>query len=110
MFLSLDHEGFITALCARSRLDLLKPLELELLTGLGLRNLAANGIVCVDLSIGGADGDEAGLLLFLLLLGDSETLLQVHLCLVRKLIHDDVVDGGLRSECATKSAILYLEW
>ena len=106
LFLCLHHEGFFTSLCARARLDFLEPLELELLTDLGLSDLASNCIVRMDLSIGGTYGYKAAFLLFLLVVGDSETPLQVLLGLVPKLIRDDVVDRGLGSERPTKSMLL----
>ena len=105
LFLSLDHEGFFTSLCARARLDFLEPLELKLLTDLGLSDLASNCVVRVDLCIGSTHRYEATFLFFLLL-GHCETPLQVHLCFVPKFIHDDFVDRGLGSERATKSMLL----
>ena len=107
MFLSLDHKGFFTSLGARARLNFLEPLEFKLLTDLWLSDLASNCIVRVDLCIGSTNGYEAVLILLLDLLGDPETLLQMHLCLVPKLIHDDVVDRSLGSERATKSMLLW---
>ena len=106
MFLSLDHKGIFTSLGARARLNFLESLEFKLLTDLRLSDLASNCIVCVDLCVGSTNGYEAVLFLLLDLLGDSETLLQIHLCFVPKLIHDDVVDRGLGSERATISMLL----
>jgi hypothetical protein len=54
----LSHEGQVTTLSARSWLNLLESLELELLSLLGLGNLSTDGVVCVDLRIGHPNVDE----------------------------------------------------
>ena len=105
LFLDLNHKGLFSTLRTRARLNLLKPLELELFTDLGLGDLASHGIVSVDLRIGQAHGDKALLLLFLCL-HPSVALLQNPLCFVLELILHDVIDRSLGPKRAPISMLL----
>ena len=56
--LCLSHKGLVSTLRARSWLNLLESLKLELLSLLRLSDLTTNSVVCVDLRIGHPNVDE----------------------------------------------------
>ena len=90
----LTHEGCLSAFGACARLNLLKPLEFKLFTGLSRRDLLLDVVVGVDLRIGHPHIDEVGSLRLLLLHGTIAHL-KGHLRLVGELVLHDGVDRGL---------------